>query len=326
MRILLVTVLLFSTFFLIAQGNSGVNTGARRDSILASVNGESITLQDVILESNAEEAKLASMFTGEDLIRKIEEVRRKVLEDLVNRKLVYASYKKQPFEIPSQNVEDMIDSLAKVMGDGTRESLKRRLRELGSNMDELRAKAREKIATDALIYRNCIFHVQITPKEVFQEYESNPLRWKKQEQLSLQLLQVLKKQENGGADPLKVVENLKEMVKNADEEMFGEIVKKNTNGPNAAQGGRMGWIERDKLRPEFSGPLKLARKGDIIGPVETPEGYYFIRVCDIAEEEKISFENAVPIIEKELREKAIQQRKKIYLRQLKEGAVIRFLI
>ena len=326
MRIFLLIAMLFCGYSMAAQGKNVLGAEIQRDSILASVNGESITLKDVMLESNADEAKLASLYTGEDLVRKIEEIRRKVLEDLITRKLVYATYKKDPFDIPGQHVENIVDSLARVMGDGTRESLERRLKSFGSNMDELKEKAREKIATDVLIYRNCVLPVQITPKEIFQEYEANISRWKKQEQLEIQLLQILKKRTNDGADPQKIVENLKEMVKNADEDLFSDIVRKNTNGPNAEKGGKMGWIERDKLRPEFTKPLKNARKGMIVGPIDTPEGFYFIRVCDLAGEEKIPFEKAASQIEQELKEKAIQIRKKIYLHQIKEGAVIRMLL
>ena len=326
MKIFLLTAAIFCISLLQAQGKQILGAQTQRDTILASVNGESITLQDVMLETNADEAKLASLYNGEDLVRKIEEIRRKVLENLINRKLIYATYKKEPFDIPSQHVEDMVDSLARIMGDGTRESLERRLKSFGSNMHELRAKAREKIATDVLIYRNCILPVQISPKEVFLAYEANPARWKKQEQLEIQLLQVLKKRTGDGADPKKIVENLKDMLKDADEEMFGEIVRKNTNGPNAAKGGKMGWIDRDKLRPEFTEPLKNAAKGTIAGPIETPEGYYFIRVCNLAGEEKIPFEKAAPLIEKELKEKAVETRKKMYIQQLKEEAVIRILI
>ena len=88
----------------------------------------------------------------------------------------------------------------------------------------------------------------------------------------------------------------------------------------------MGWIDRDKLRPEFAEPLKNAKKGDIVGPIETPEGYYFIRICNISGEESIPFEKASQAIEKELREKAIRNKKNFYIRELKEGAVIRILI
>ena len=326
MKYFLLFMFLLTGTLLQAQEKSILGMETQRDSILASVNGESITLQDVILESNAEEAKLSSMYTREDLVRKIEEVRRKVLQDLIERKLIYASYLKQPFEIPIQHVEDMIDSLARIMGDGTRRSLEQRLKAFGSNLDELKEKARIKIATDVLIYRNCVLHVQITPKEIYEAYLAQQSQWTKQERLELQLLQVLKKGAHGTASPQEIIANLKEMLKNADEEIFSEIVKKNSSGPNAAIGGKMGWIDRDKLRPEFAAPLASVKKGDIIGPVETPEGFYFIRISNLAAAEQIPFEKAAPLIEKELREKAIQERKEIYINRLKEGAVIRILI
>lgn len=298
----------------------------QRDSILASVNGESITLQDVILESSAEEARLAAIYTGTELYRKIEEVRRELLEELIQRKLVYAAYLKNPFEIPSQHVEDSIDALAGVIGDGTRASLERRVKSYGSSMEELRQKAREKIATEVLIYRNCFLHVRITPKEIFETYESMPEKWSKPEQIGIQLLQVLKKKDPGNAEPEEIIKNLQIMLENADEDTFTEIVKKNSTGPNAGQGGKMGWIVRDKLRPEFSEVLRTAEEGKIVGPVETPEGYYFIRVTGIIPAEKVPFEKAAPEIERQLREKAVKERKKFYIDQLKEYAVIRMLI
>ena len=326
MKYFLFITILFFCVFLSGQEKNILGTETKKDSILASVNGESITLQDVILESNAEEARLAAMYTGTDLVRKIEEVRRKVLDDLINRKLIYAAYLKQPFAIPGQHVEDMVDSFAGVMGDGTRKSLEERLKSYGSDLDELKAKVKEKIATDVLLYRNCTLHVQITPKEIYEEYEARKSQWKQQEQVEIQLLQVLKKRSADSASPEEIVKNLKIMLKDADEEIFGEIVKKNSSGLNAAQGGKMGRIDRSKLRPEFAGPLSNAKKGDIVGPVETGEGYYFIRVSDIIEEKEISYEKVAPGIEKELREKAFKQRKQFYLNRLKEGAVIRILI
>ena len=47
---------------------------------------------------------------------------------------------------------------------------------------------------------------------------------------------------------------------------------------------------------------------------------------NLAGEEKIPFEKAAPLIEKELKVKAVETRKKMYIQQLKEEAVIRILI
>lgn len=326
MKHLLIAFLFTICWNLFPQENLALALETKRDSILASVNGDPITLLDIILESNADEARLAAMYTGTELIRKIEEVRSALLESLIQRKLIYASYKGNPFEIPKQHIEDAIDSLAILMGDGTRESLERRVKSYGSSMEVLREKAREKIATEVLIYRNCIVHVQITPKEVYETYEANPEKWSKPERLKIQLLQILKKKTEGSAAPEEIVKNLQVMLKDADEDIFGEIVKKNSSGPNAAQGGKMGWIDRDKLRPEFEAALKNTQKGEIAGPVETPEAFYFIRLSDLAAAEKVPFEKAYPEIEKELRNAAILKRKEKYITELKEQAVIEVLI
>ena len=326
MKIFILCLLFSVCSGLFAQENLNLATETKRDSILASVNGEPITLLDIILESNADEAKFAAMYTGTELIRKIEEVRRTLLNELIERKLIYASYRAKPFEIPRQHIEDAIDSLALLMGDGTRESLERRVKSYGSSMEELRRKAVEKIVTEVLLYRNCIIHVQITPKEIYETYEKNPEQWSKPERLKIQLLQVRKDKTEGSAAPEEIVKNLQTMLKNADEDIFSEIVKKNSTGPNAAQGGKMGWIDRDKLRPEFAEALKEKTKNSITGPVETPEGFYFIRIMDTAPAEKIPFEKAYEEIERELRSKAIKERKEKYIRNLKESAVIQIQI
>ena len=83
-RHILLFVLLGGGFLISAQEKNILGMETRRDAILASVNGESVTLQDVILESSAEESKLAALYTGPELLRKIEEVRRKILDDLIN--------------------------------------------------------------------------------------------------------------------------------------------------------------------------------------------------------------------------------------------------
>ena len=85
MKIFLLTAAIFCISLLQAQGKQILGAQTQRDSILASVNGESITLQDVMLETNADEAKLASLYNGEDLVRKIEEI----LSSLKILKIIY---------------------------------------------------------------------------------------------------------------------------------------------------------------------------------------------------------------------------------------------
>ena len=95
-------------------------------------------------------------------------------------------------------------------------------------------------------------------------------------------------------------------------------------GPNASRGGRIGSIEQDKLRPEFAQALKGAKTGAVVGPVETPEGFYFLRVADMQEAKKQPFREVSEQIQKDLRKKAIDKVRAQYRESLLREAIVRY--
>ena len=59
---------------------------------------------------------------------------------------------------------------------------------------------------------------------------------------------------------------------------------------SAAQGGDMGWLAEADLQPAVREAVEKASKGDIVGPVQGPEGWHVLRVADRKEPEAASFE------------------------------------
>ena len=321
MKILFVVCSFFVCLVLFAQqGRTDLGKESKVDSVIATVNGEPITLLDVILESGQDEARLAAMFTGERLYAETAKVRKAIVDDLVIRKLIYEKYKAKPFEIQKQHIEDMVDSLALSMGDGTRESLERKAKSYGSNMDEIRQKARERIAVDVLLMQNCDRRVFITPREVYEAYQKHPEKWTRPPTVDLQLILIRRGTEN----PKETAANIASMLQNADERIFSRIAVENSEGPNAAKGGHVGKIEMNKLRPEFLAVLKNAEKNEIKGPVETPEGFYFIRVNGISKEQKLPFDKVSKEIHNSLRRAALEKNRNEYKAQLLSEAVVRY--
>lgn len=294
---------------------------SRIDSVLASVNGEPVTLLDVMLESGQDENRLASMFTGERLYEETAKVRRKIVEEIVIRKLIYNEYKEHPFDIKKQHVEDVVDSIARGMGDGTRAGLERRLKSFGATIREVREKAREKIAVDVLLMEHCDRRVFITPRQVYEYYEANKEKWTSLEQISLQLLLIRK---DAGKDAAAVVRDLAKMLDGADETTFSRITRENTEGPNASNGGKIGTIERGSLRPEFQSALKDAETGTVAGPVETAEGFYFLRVAERIPPVKKPFREVAESIRQELFRAEVEKLRTEYRKKLLRLAVVRY--
>ena len=295
------------------------------DSVLVSVNGQGITLLDVLMETSASEVRLANMYSGERLYSEVEKLRKQVVEEIIIRKLVFEEYKRRPFPIERQYIDRLMDQLAVTMGAGSRLGLEKKARQMGISLDVLRDKLKEKIAVDVLIMDACDRPVFITPKEVYEYYKNNRKEWTEPKKFSLALLLISKKSGKSSDDPLKVCEKLKKeiaLVKKSED--FASLVRIYSDAPGADNGGNMGEVDEDKLRPEFSAVLKNASVGDMPGPVETPEGYYFIRVEKILPEKNVPYEKVSEKIRVYLEETERVKIRRAYGERLKSGAVIKY--
>ena len=296
----------------------------RVDSVLASVNGEPITLLDVMLESSREEMRLANLYTGARLYNEIAKLRKNIVEGIIVRKLVHAQYKKRPFPIDNQYIEDMVDYMAQTIGNGSRENLIRKVKAMGSTMQELREKAKEKIAVDVLMREFCDRPVYVTPKEVYDCYVKNAARWTEPAGCELELLLIARDGGRAGTDPHTACRKIAEQLKGADAQRFQQIVKANSDAENAQSGGKIGLVRMDKLRPEFVKALAGLKPGMIAGPVETPEGYYFIRLVHLQKAKKIPFEQVAQKISADLESRRRTRQRKEYSESLKKQALIRY--
>lgn len=297
---------------------------SRVDSVLASVNGEPITLLDVMLESSREEMRLASLYTGTRLYDEIAKLRKDVVEGIIIRKLVHAQYKARPFPIENQYIEDMVDHMALTIGGGSRETLIKKLKEMGSTMHELRVKAKEKIAVDILLREFCDRPVYVTPKEVYEHYVKENKKWTDPAKCELELLQISRNGGRSGVDAQAACKKIAEQLKDADAERFRQIVKANSDAENALSGGNVGLISMEKLRPEFAQAVTDMKPGQIKGPVETPEGYYFIRLVRIRKAHKIPFVKVARKITEMLENQRRNKMREEYSSSLKKQALIRY--
>ena len=319
--LLIFAFLICGTISLSAQD---IGRETRVDSVLASVNGEPITLLDVLIESGREEMRLASMFSGARLYSEIAKLRKQVIDEIIVRKLVYDSYKEKPFPIEEQYIENLMDSLAVSMGGGSRGGLIKKAKELGTTIPELREKVKEKLAVDILLSEYCDRPIYITPKEVYDYYTAHQKEWTKPEKYELQLLHIANDGGRSGTDPETTCKKLAEQLAKADETLFTQLVRDNSDAANSESGGSVGFVDQDKLRPEFAAAMRNVKPGRIVGPVRTPEGYYFIRIVSIVPEERIPFEKTSEEIRRKLDMKAKNEMRAKYADNLKSKALIRY--
>lgn len=295
--------------------------GPQVDSILASVNGEPISLLDVIYESSYNESRLYAVYSSKEIFGEIQKLRKKMLDKIIDRKLILLEYKAtRPFRVPRQYVENLIDELAMNFGCSNRSELIEKAKEAGTTIEELRKKARTKVITQIMISNYIYTVVNITPREIFEYYKKNVKEFSTDPQVRLQLLLIGKKHK----DSERIKKELAEAFKKADKKIFTGMVRLYSSGPGAMRGGDLGWIECSELRPEFAEEIKDKKVGTIVGPIETDEGTYFLRINDRKGATKAEFAKMLPQIKDKIESKHKEEAYKAYIAKLRKKSIIRY--
>ena len=297
--------------------------GTRKDSVLVSVNGEPITLLDVILENGTQEKELAGVYSGERLVDKTFDLRNETVDRIICRKLVYQKYKAEPFDIPRQEIENLLDAYVRESGADSRASFEKNLLSYGITPESFRERARERIAVEVMLARDCDHQVFITPKEVYEDYKAHPEKWTVPEKISFQLLQINVTAGSAGGDPQAAVKAMRqELDKDSSRKNYTRLVLEKSDGASASTGGIMEDVEFDDLRPEFAEALKGKKADDVVGPIEAPEAFFFLRVIGTEPARLIPFSKASREVYDALYKKRVEEKRREYYSQLKRKALI----
>lgn len=88
---------------------------------------------------------------------------------------------------------------------------------------------------------------------------------------------------------------------------FAVLAKESSKGPTGSKGGDLGWFAKTDMVPEFAEVAFTSKKGSVTDtPVKTQFGWHVIKVEGVRQRAKPTIEQAKPMIEAELRRKALE--------------------
>jgi peptidyl-prolyl cis-trans isomerase D len=159
--------------------------------------------------------------------------------------------------------------------------------------------ADEHVDVQYVVFSPDAFKGSIKPneEEIKTYYEQNKKRFGVPEQRSASHILVSFGKDKAAAK--KQAEEILARVK-ADPSTFAAEAKAHSaDVGSAADGGKLGFFGKGAMVPEFEKAVFSAKKGDILGPVETQYGWHIIKVDDIKPETIRPFDEVSPEIESE---------------------------
>ena len=291
--------------------------------VVALVNGEPVFADDLLYAHGAQLQQVRQSASSEEFRRfRLQIMRQKLpnhIERMVAVQALRSSLKEEQLEMLDEQLEEFaeeyLDQLMEKAGVTSRLELRRELEKSGTTPEMFF----ELFKQDQIARQYLIMNVeevkQVDRAELLAWYRAHLDDYRFEEQVRWQRIIINKKKPGrpaGARDVLRRV--VHELASGMD---FGDVAKKYSDGPTAANGGRWGdWMERGSLADEeVDDALFSMNEGEISRIFSTPEKFEIVRVLERREAGQTPFESVQDEIEKqlitekngELRQRAVQE-------------------
>jgi peptidyl-prolyl cis-trans isomerase SurA len=307
-------------FFLFLYGPISLGE-AVVDRVVAVVNQEIITLSEV--EKWVDPLK--QEVVAEDRLERrgrIEELRRQVLNKLIEDKLIDQEAKKSGIKISSKEIEATLDEV-KRRNAVTQQDLERALAVEGLTLETYKKQIEKSLLRQKLINWSVKVEVKGGEKEFRDFYQKNVGRYRTNETYRPgHILLVIPK----GAAPEEIREIRKKGEKVLEKikagEDFGEMALIYSQDASSKNRGDLGSFKKGELYPAFERAALRLDVGEVSGLIRTEFGFHIIKLLDRKGVEPLPFEEVKEKVKADYYDGEMEKAFKQYISTLKEKAII----
>lgn len=308
-----------------ASGRPVVLRGANPveiNCVLATVNDVPVTLGDVLFESWEAESRVYALAAAEDIGPMIADIRRRTLDELVDRRLLVMEFDRLGQPVERRYVEDALEHISRRLGCRSRAELEERAAFFHTGMAELRKMAEERIKIEMLLNGLVYKRADPTPREIADYISGHREEYEVPERVRLSMIKL-------DCDMPELEETAEKiraaLAADPAPENF-EFLAGNYSAWHRESGGDVGLIERSRLRPEFAAALGDELSPGMISPridIED-EGVYFLLVREVVEAEEPDWSLVRRQAGEKLRAAGRDEAVEKYLSGLRNSAVIEY--
>jgi parvulin-like peptidyl-prolyl isomerase len=270
-----------------AQGQLMVN------GIAAIVNDRVITFTDVRRLADASEMMLRENYKGADLANKIKELRLSALKTLIERELIIQEFNKRGLTIPDNFIENRMQEIIRDKFGGDRAAFIKTLQSSSMTLEAYKRELRDEIIVSAMRARFGGGNPIISPKRIEQYYKNNIQQFTRDREMRISIIYIRRslfpeRQANPDGTSTEIDPN-QALINEIHDKLetgssFEELARSYSESTTKEQGGDMGWVNKNTLRPELMAAANSLSRGQISPVITTDDGFYIIKLTDLKAE------------------------------------------
>ncbi|MGB5745870.1 MAG: peptidylprolyl isomerase [Desulfobacterales bacterium] len=313
-------ILVLMLFYLPAMASDKKPSGKK----VAVVNGVVIsrTQYDKELDVHRERISRQGKQISDD---QMAELKKDILEGLIEREVLYQESQKAGIKIADQKVNDQLANIKKRFPN--EEEFKKALASMDLTEEEVRAQIQRGLAIRELIDEKVASKIAITDEETNAYYTGNPQLFKQPEKVKAS--HILIKVEPTADDAKKAeagkkIEEIQQKLKEGGD--FAQLAKEYSEGPSSTKGGDLGYFQRGQMVKPFEDTAFSMKANEVSGRVETRFGYHLIKVYDKKPEQTLSYADVKDKIAQRLKQEKVEKDATQYVENLKKDAKVEKLL
>lgn len=290
------------------------------DKIIVVVNNEVITQGelDKMLAPAYQHYKM--QLQGNELLRKLDETRQMILEQLIDEKLILSEARKKNVEIDEKEVAKKMEEAQGRFG--SRELFEKALAEQRMTPKELKNRFRDQILTRKLIDEYVGSRIFITPVDVSEYYKKHPEEFTQPEEVSLRCILIKPSRERTLVQSAELAAKVREQIRSGTD--FGDLARTYSEGPGASDGGMMGYKKRGELLAEIEDAVFKLKDGEVSEPLHTSLGIFIFKVDERHAAKTMTLSEGRRFIEEAIYRERAKEKMKGWVENLKKHAYIAF--
>ncbi len=288
-------------------------SGCTSKDTAAKVNGEAITQTELNTQLEQLKKQYPQMFEGADGEGRLLDFKQRLLDNLINQKLIEQAAKDKKINVADADIQKQIDQLKSGFKDEAQ--FNEALKSAGMTVDSLKVQIKNQLITQKLI-ESLAKDQKVTAQDIKDYYDKNTAQFYQKEAKKASHI-LFKPEDKATAEKV-----LKEVQAGGD---FAALAKKySIDTATASKGGDLGWPTSPYVT-EFQTALDKLKKGQTSGLVESPYGWHIIRVTD----ERAGSQQTLEEVKAQIEQIIVQQRKadsyQQFLNDLRKNAKIEIL-
>jgi len=287
---------------------------------IAVVNGVAIERADLDNEMRRIEQQVA--MTGQAIPpEKLGELKKRVLEGLIDRELLYQQSEKSGIKVEESEVNEQIAELKNRFS--SEDEFKEVLKKMDVTESELKSQFGREIIIKKYVDREIAPKAQVKDEEVQTFYRAHPEYFKTPEMVRASHILVKVDPKATEVEKAKAREKIMGIQKRLQKsEDFAKLAEEYSDCPSSAKGGDLNFFKRGQMVGPFEDAAFALKAGETSDIVETQFGYHLIKVTERKDAGEVPYEEIKGKIEEHLKKASIEKQLSEQLEQWKKSAKI----